>query len=69
MHILKLPLHLQIVFHGEKAEEVGQHSIRLPRDSNIGQLLAELRGLLPPAYSSARLRLMEIYMCRIYKVL
>ena len=69
MRTLKLPLPLQIVFHGEKAEEVGQHSVRLPRDSNVRQLLAELRGLLPPAYSSARLRLMEIYMCKIYKVL
>ena len=43
--------------------------MRLPKDSNVGQLLAELRGLLPAAYSSAPLRLLEIYMSKIYKVL
>ena len=59
---------MQIAFHGEKAEELGQHSVRLPKDSNVGQLLHELRNLLPAAYKSAPLRLLEIYMSKIYKV-
>lgn len=59
---------MQIAFHGDKAEELSQHSVRLPKDSNVGQLLSELRHLLPPTYRSAPLRLLEIYMSKIYKV-
>ncbi|KAL3154338.1 hypothetical protein ABBQ32_013820 [Trebouxia sp. C0010 RCD-2024] len=73
--LLDLPLQelerlktLKIAFHGEKAEEVGQHSVRLPKDSHVRELLSELRSLLPPAYSSRPLRLLEIYMSKIYKV-
>lgn len=64
-----LYVYLQIAFHGEKAEELGQHSVRLPKDSHVRELLAELRNLLPPAYSTTPLRLLEIYMSKIYKVL
>ena len=65
---VNLPVYVQIAFHGDKAEEVGQHSVRLPKDSHVRELLSELRNLLPPAYSNRPLRLLEIYMSKIYKV-
>lgn len=59
---------VQIAFHGDKAEEVGQHQLRLPKDSCIEHVLEELRKLLPANYASTPLRLLEIYMSKIYKV-
>lgn len=59
---------LKIAFHGDKAEEIAQHQLRLPKDSCIGHVLEELRKLLDKSYASTPLRLMEIYLSKIYKV-
>lgn len=59
---------VQIAFHGEKAQEVSQHQLRLPRDSCVAALLDELRKHLPATHSSLPLRLLEIYMSKIFKV-
>ncbi|KAL0031727.1 hypothetical protein WJX79_003396 [Trebouxia sp. C0005] len=59
---------LKIAFHGEKAEEVAQHQLRLPKDSCIEHVLEELRKLLPADYASTPLRLLQIYWSKIYKV-
>ena len=59
---------VQIGLHGEKAQEVSQHQLRLPRDSCVADLLQELRKQLPATHSSLPLRLLEIYMSKIFKV-
>lgn len=59
---------MQIAFHGQKAEEVSQHQLRLPKDSCIEHVLHELRKQLPSSYASAPLRLLETYLAKIFKV-
>ena len=59
---------VQIAFHGEAGQEVSQHQVRLPRDSCVEQLLAELQRQLPASHASAPLRLLELYMSKIFKV-
>ncbi|KAA6424444.1 MAG: hypothetical protein FRX49_05656 [Trebouxia sp. A1-2] len=65
---LPCQLGIEIAFHGEKAEEVAQHQLRLPKDSCIEHVLEELRKLLPADYASTPLRLLQIYWSKIYKV-
>ncbi len=52
---------LRVRFHDEHTAFVGEHVIRLPRDSSVGDVLEELRGRLAEQYKQRRLRLMEVY--------
>jgi len=42
--------------------------VRLPRDSTVGDVLSELSTRLGPEYAGRRLRLLEVYHNKIYKV-
>lgn len=57
----------QISFHDSHSlQEVGApYSLRMPRESTVGELLEELRRQLPPeAHQQRPLRLMEVYQVR-----
>eukprot|EP00271_Cylindrocystis_brebissonii_P022318 TRINITY_DN8549_c0_g1_i1.p1 TRINITY_DN8549_c0_g1~~TRINITY_DN8549_c0_g1_i1.p1 ORF type:complete len:1105 (+),score=260.24 TRINITY_DN8549_c0_g1_i1:215-3529(+) len=56
---------LKIHFHNNKTEEVSVQTVRLPRQSNVGELLAELKTKVE---TMAELRLLEVYANKIYKV-
>lgn len=59
---------LQVVLHNEKGEEVGQHSLRLPKESCVADVLQALGKQVGPPYSSRPMRLMEVFYAKIYKV-
>ena len=60
---------VQVNFHDERTALVGEpHTIRVPRDAVMGDVLEELRKRLPPEHASKRLRLLEVHQSRIYKV-
>jgi hypothetical protein len=59
---------LQIQFHNDKAEFVGEHVVRVPRAGNVGDVLAELSKRLGADYEGRQLRLLEVYQSKIYKV-
>jgi hypothetical protein len=59
---------LQVHFHNDKTEFVGEHVVRLPRDACVGDVLRELGSRLGPDYAGRQLRLLEVYHSRIYKV-
>ncbi|KAL6782343.1 hypothetical protein ACKKBG_A06435 [Auxenochlorella protothecoides x Auxenochlorella symbiontica] len=60
----------KVSFHNAKAEEVSAHSVRLPRDARVSQLLEELRAQLPAGagVGDAPLRLMEVYQWRVWQL-
>ena len=61
-----ITLHL----HGDKAEWLGAFSVRVPREGSTAQtILAQLRTLIPPAFSSRDLRIVETYNCCVFKIL
>eukprot|EP00877_Chromochloris_zofingiensis_P003568 jgi/Chrzof1/13211/Cz07g24170.t1 len=60
---------LKINFHNEKTDFVDTHTIRLPRDSCVADVLEELRKRLGDEYADKKLRLMEVFNSKIYKVL
>jgi ubiquitin carboxyl-terminal hydrolase 7 len=59
---------LQVHFHNDKTEFVGEHVVRLPRDSSVADVLRELGSRLGADYAGRPLRLLEVYHSKIYKV-
>lgn len=59
---------MQIQFHNDKTEWVGEHVIRVPRDGNVGDVLLEVRKRLGQEYEGRQLRLLEVSQNKIYKV-
>eukprot|EP00879_Flechtneria_rotunda_P027398 GHRR01029346.1.p1 GENE.GHRR01029346.1~~GHRR01029346.1.p1 ORF type:complete len:247 (+),score=133.15 GHRR01029346.1:38-742(+) len=59
---------LRVHFHSDKTEFVAEHVLRLPRDSSVADVLQDLSGRLGPDYAGRRLRLLEVYHSKIYKV-
>ena len=53
----------QIAYHNSKLEEVSQHSLRIQRAATVGDMLEELRRLLPEDAEAKEkpLRLLEVY--------
>jgi len=60
---------VRIQFHNEKSEYLGEHQIRIPRDSGVEDLLQALKQELGPEYQGKPMRLMEVYHGKIFKVL
>lgn len=58
----------QVNFHNDKTEFVAEHVIRLPHDSQVGDVLRELSNRLGPDYADRKLRLLEVYHSKIFKV-
>lgn len=55
-------------FHNDKTEFVAEHVIRLPHDSQVEDVLRELSSRLGAEYSGRKLRLLEVYHSKIFKV-
>ena len=61
-----MTLHL----HGDKADWQGAFSIRVPREGSTAQtIITQLRTLVPPAFSTRDLRIVEVYNSCVYKIL
>lgn len=58
----------QVCFYNSKTEEVSSHTLRLPKEGCVGDLLAELQRQLGEERAERPLRLLEISYSRIYKV-
>lgn len=61
-------LQFQVHFHNDKTEFVAEHVIRLPHDSQVEDVLRELSSRLGPDYADRKLRLLEVYHSKIFKV-
>lgn len=59
---------LKVAFHSEKTELASEHSIRLPRESNVGDVLNELKKVLDSEYAEKKFRLMEVFNSKVFKV-
>ena len=62
---------LKISFHGRDTKMTDQVTIRMPRDATVGEALEELRGMLGEKRglrADAKLRLLETYASKIYKI-
>ncbi|KAF6255465.1 hypothetical protein COO60DRAFT_1641474 [Scenedesmus sp. NREL 46B-D3] len=59
---------LRVHFHNDRTEFVGEHVVRLPRDSSVGDVLRDLGSRLGADYAGRQLRLLEVYHSKIYKV-
>lgn len=68
LRMLLLIVCLQVCFYNSKTEEVSSHTLRLPKEGTVGDLLAELQRQLGEEHTGRPLRLLEISYSRIYKV-
>jgi hypothetical protein len=46
----------QVWFYNAKAECIGEHTLRIPRDATFGAALTELKRILGPAYAEKKIR-------------
>lgn len=60
---------ITLAFYNDKVEQVSTHTLRVPKDHNVEQLLAHLQESLPAEVQGKQLRLLEVYNSRIFKVL
>ena len=59
---------VQVYYHGAAGEQVSTHEVRLPKDSCVADVLQALNGQLPEDKRPPRLRLLEVFYSKIYKV-
>ncbi|GLJ15872.1 hypothetical protein SUGI_0262060 [Cryptomeria japonica] len=59
---------LKVVFHHSAKDEVSVHSIRLPKQSTVGDVISELKGKVELSNPNADLRLLEVFYHKIYKI-
>eukprot|EP00250_Pteridium_aquilinum_P017737 c23759_g1_i1 orf=877-4185(-) len=59
---------LKVAFHNNRTEEVSVLSIRLPKQSTIGDVINELKGKVELSNPQAELRILEVFYHKIYKV-
>jgi ubiquitin carboxyl-terminal hydrolase 7 len=61
---------LKVAWHNTKTELVETLSLLLPRDSNVGDVLNQIKGMvkLDPENGTGQLRLMEVWTNKIHKV-
>ncbi|CAI7812546.1 unnamed protein product [Closterium sp. NIES-53] len=59
---------LNITFHNSKAEEVSVHNIRLPKQSTVADVLADLRTKVELSNPKAELRMLQVFYNKIYKI-
>ncbi|GAQ84171.1 Ubiquitin carboxyl-terminal hydrolase [Klebsormidium nitens] len=60
---------LNVVFANSKVEEVASHQIRIPRTGTVSDLLVELRKKVELSRPDAELRVVEVIMSKIFKIL
>ncbi|XP_027931649.1 ubiquitin carboxyl-terminal hydrolase 13-like isoform X2 [Vigna unguiculata] len=59
---------LKVAFHHAIKDEVIIHTIRLPKQSTVGDVLDDLKTKVELSYPEAELRLLEVFYHKIYKV-
>ncbi|XP_039061183.1 ubiquitin carboxyl-terminal hydrolase 12-like isoform X2 [Hibiscus syriacus] len=73
--VLDIPLpelqglkNLKVAFHHATKDEVAIHNIRLPKESNIADVIDELKTKVELSHPNAELRLLEVFYHKIYKI-
>ncbi|KAJ3675624.1 hypothetical protein LUZ60_004666 [Juncus effusus] len=59
---------LKVAFHHSTKEEVVIHSIRLPKNSTVGDVITDLKTKVELSRPDAQLRLLEVFYHKIYKI-
>jgi len=59
---------LKVSFHNDKTEFVGELTVRVPKEGIVADVLNELSRQLGPDAAGRRLRLMEVYNSKVFKV-
>ncbi|XP_052184999.1 ubiquitin C-terminal hydrolase 13-like isoform X3 [Diospyros lotus] len=59
---------LKVTFHHATKDEVSIHTIRLPKQSTVGDVINELKTKVELSHPSAELRLLEVFYHKIYKI-
>ncbi|OAY39147.1 ubiquitin C-terminal hydrolase 12 isoform X2 [Manihot esculenta] len=59
---------LKVAFHHATKDEVVIHTIRLPKQSTIGDVINDLKTKVELSHPSAELRLLEVFYHKIYKI-
>ncbi|XP_058189954.1 ubiquitin C-terminal hydrolase 12-like isoform X4 [Rhododendron vialii] len=59
---------LKVAFHHATKEEVSVHTIRLPKQSTVGDVINELKTKVELSHPDAELRLLEVFYHKIYKI-
>ncbi|XP_078435308.1 ubiquitin C-terminal hydrolase 13-like isoform X2 [Wolffia australiana] len=59
---------LKVAFHHATKDEGVIHSIRLPKNSTVGDVLADLKTKVDLSHPDAELRLLEVFYHKIYKI-
>ncbi|XP_057861300.2 ubiquitin C-terminal hydrolase 13 isoform X2 [Cryptomeria japonica] len=59
---------LKVFFHHSTKDEVSVHTIRLPKQSTVGDLFNDLKTKVELSNPDAEIRLLEIFYHRIYKI-
>ncbi|XP_028075107.1 ubiquitin carboxyl-terminal hydrolase 12-like [Camellia sinensis] len=58
---------LKVAFHHATKDEVSIHTIRLPKQSTVGDVIDELKTKVELSNPNAELRLLEVFYHKIYK--
>nr|DAD47220.1 TPA_asm: hypothetical protein HUJ06_017157 [Nelumbo nucifera] len=59
---------LKVAFHSSMKDEVVIHSIRLPKQSTVGDVINDLKTKVELSHPNAELRLLEVFYHKIYKI-
>ncbi|XP_058007533.1 ubiquitin C-terminal hydrolase 12 isoform X3 [Hevea brasiliensis] len=59
---------LKVAFHHANKDEVVIHTIRLPKQSTVGDVINDLKTKVELSHPSAELRLLEVFYHKIYKI-
>ncbi|KAK9279617.1 hypothetical protein L1049_013296 [Liquidambar formosana] len=59
---------LKVAFHHATKDEVVMHSIRLPKQSTVGDVINDLKTKVELSHPNAELRLLEVFYHKIYKI-
>ncbi|XP_072978196.1 ubiquitin C-terminal hydrolase 12 isoform X1 [Typha angustifolia] len=59
---------LKVAFHHATKDDVVIHSIRLPKNSTVGDVINDLKTKVELSYPNAELRLLEVFYHKIYKI-
>lgn len=59
---------LKVVFHHATKDEIIIHTIRLPKQSTVGDVIADLKTKVELSHPNAELRLLEVFYHKIYKI-
>ncbi|KAL0322105.1 UNVERIFIED_CONTAM: Ubiquitin carboxyl-terminal hydrolase 12 [Sesamum calycinum] len=59
---------LKVAFHHATKDEVVIHTIRLPKQSTVGDVISDLKTKVELSHPDAELRLLEVFYHKIYKV-